>query len=806
MPLFAQTYWVKGVVKEYYSNEPLPFTHIILNYDETHAFAEIDGKFSIISPQPIHALTFKTPQHKEKTIKITKDSTTNMQVFLVANSTFERTEHTFDDAKELIKNVVLYKNLHNPENQGYFSYKSYNKFSLTTERTDIVKSKILRKLENAASKLRFLGGKISHLSDEHHLLLMESIAERRYRSENSQKETILASKVSGIEKPSVFTVTSILQPFTLYSNSVYLAGSQYYSPFLGNALPWYRFQIVDSANVNDEVILTVKFNPRSKYRVDFLQGYLYINATKSAILYVNATPTIRRKVDIEFFQTYQPAVESDSSYLWFPRETISKIIKAKYSHTNTKVAAYNHTYYYDIAVHQKFSWNDFDEVVLDYTTNDSLPVTFWEKNRKIPFTEKDYKTYLLYDTLGSFKRFERLVRLGEGFYYGHLPYGKFNLDFHRLFDVNQHEGVRLGFGMHTNERMIKWLSVGGFVGYGLGDKAWKYGLDASLTISQKPDIRLTFVHLNDVQEAGLSRFVYDQRQFSSEAARRLRVQVMDRIFENALILEGLNLDRYLSIYSKISRQRIDPQYDYKYLNRDNQLDSIFNFTEGTLGAKYAYGEKFIQSLHKKISLGTSYPIFWLQFTKGISQIGGEYSYQKLEGKVQKTFEFAGWGKMNIQASVGKIWGNVPYPKLFNGKGSFREFAAIAHNSFETMDYNEFISDQYFYLFVSHNFGKIYIRKFNKQPSVEISHNFGIGSLRNSTPMAVNHQTAFQSRPMKTLEKGFFEGGLYFNNIFVLKIFGVFAGLGAGAFRRYGYYASDKRKDNILFKVAVDFQL
>ncbi|MCS6833340.1 MAG: DUF5686 and carboxypeptidase regulatory-like domain-containing protein, partial [Flammeovirgaceae bacterium] len=447
----AQTHCVSGKVTEYYSNEPLPFTHILVNDQNIHFFADINGNFNFCIDTTIFFLTFRTPQHKEKKIRIEQHTPQSIEVYLVANSVFERAEKTTPQAKALLENVVAYKTRHNPEYVGNFCYRSYNKLSLSTERSYIAKNNIIEKLEKAAKSLNWLVGKINYFSDEHHLFLMEAITERRYRTTNSQQETILASKVSGIEKPSVFVTTSLLQPFTLYNNTVYLAGSHYYSPFLRKSLSWYHFSIIDSAVVGSEKIYTVKFNPKSRHRVDFLQGYLYINAHQCALVHAIVTPSVRTKVAIEFLQTYQamPHPKKETERLWFPKESISKIIKSKYSHTATKISAYNHTYYYDIHPYADMTRTDFDEILLNHLPNDSISQDFWEYHRKIPFTEKDRKTYQLYDTLGSLKQFERLVRLGEGFYYGHLPFGHINLDFHRFLDLNQHEGIRTGFGFHT---------------------------------------------------------------------------------------------------------------------------------------------------------------------------------------------------------------------------------------------------------------------------------------------------------------------------------------------------------------------
>ena len=58
---------------------------------------------------------------------------------------------------------------------------------------------------------------------------------------------------------------------------------------------------------------------------------------------------------------------------------------------------------------------------------------------------------------------------------GKIPVNIVDVDLLRLFSYNQYENVRLGAGLQTNEKFIKWLSLGGWAGYGFGDKQWKYG-------------------------------------------------------------------------------------------------------------------------------------------------------------------------------------------------------------------------------------------------------------------------------------------------------------------------------------------
>jgi hypothetical protein len=289
-------------------------------------------------------------------------------------------------------------------------------------------------------------------------------------------------------------------------------------------------------------------------------------------------------------------------------------------------------------------------------------------------------------------------------------------------------------------------------------------------------------------EAGAPEFDFDEPQFKSESLRHYRVLIKDARNRTDVWVEASPF-RYISLKMGLRREDITPQYDYTF-----DGDAAFRLMEYRIGLRYAFGERVMQSLHRTISFGTKYPIFWLQMAKGLRLAQGEYSYTKFDFKVQASREFLGFGTSSMQVRLGKVWGNAPYAQLYNGLGSYRGWAAIAHNSFETMGYNEFMSDWHCSVFYTHDFGDVYLRKLDKQPSLEMSHNFGIGGLRNGDLHAFGH---------KTMERGFFESGLFMNNLAVIGGFGLDIGIGAGVFARYGPYSFPEFGDNFVYKLAIE---
>ena len=783
---FAQ-YTLSGKITDEGTQDPLSFVHLILNNGQRELHADINGNFSISSDVPIRQLTAKHPLYR--TVRFNFSATepqTKADFSMRKIKIFQYVKETGSSSRVLMEKVFANKEQYNPHNFENFSYQSYNKFTLQYNNIGQIKSLINKVL----SKFKKVEQRLDSTLTEQHLFMMESVTGRDYYDSEHHLETVEAAKVSGIEKPTIFALTSQLQPLSIYEKEPYLLGKHYFGPFGASPFKWYRFNIVDTAFVASDTIYTVQFNPKSLSRIQFLKGYLYINSNGYTVNYHHASPAIEPSMTTEYITSYA----IDSSGQWMPHRIKTGIIKEQITAKNARLEAIDETVIHKIQHDVGLSKRDFSELSLTYKSDENKPNSYWDTHRKIPFSRKDSLTYSFYDSVGSLRNFERFIRLGEGLMYGELPYKNIDLLLNRVLDFNQFEGIRLGLGMQTNERFWKVASFGGYFGYGFNDNQWKYGLFSTINLNKTRKTQLHISHLEDLWEAADPEFSFDEPQFKSEALRRYRVLIKDKIIRNEAALRFRPF-KFLQVQAGILQDKITPQYEYQFTA---QPDNIYRFGEIRVGVRYAYGEHFMESVHRRISFGTEWPILWVQLAKGYKGfLDGEFDYLKIDAKLQNSIRLIGWGTSHFQVRVGYVQGTVPYSRLYNGTGSFRTLAAIARNSFETMGYNEFLSDKHFSFFFSHDFGDLHIRKLNKQPSFEMSHNFGFGSLDN--PDA--HQIGF-----KTMERGFFESGVFMNNILVISLPGISAGLGAGAFTRYGPYAFSKTSKNTVFKLALEFQL
>jgi len=247
-----------------------------------------------------------------------------------------------------------------------------------------------------------------------------------------------------------------------------------------------------------------------------------------------------------------------------------------------------------------------------------------------------------------------------------VPVGPFDVELGKLISVNRHEGLRLGFGSHTNDKFSGILQVGGYFAYGFKDRAWKYGGKARIEINRFHEAHINLFYNKDVDEAGADDPFEDrQNLFDPDQFRLYLVQTMDQS-EMQRVSVSRRIFNYAMVEAFFSRKFIKPLYEYGYVTHRQEgilvSSSEFSFTEASVSIRYAYGEKFLKNTRSIISMGTSYPTVWFFFGRGINGLaGGQYEYNRFSIKVKKIFSSKYLGKTSFTLLSGMIDRTCPIP-------------------------------------------------------------------------------------------------------------------------------------------------
>jgi hypothetical protein len=91
-------------------------------------------------------------------------------------------------------------------------------------------------------------------------------------------------------------------------------------------------------------------------------------------------------------------------------------------------------------------------------------------------------------------------------------------------------------------------------------------------------------------------------------------------------------------------------------------------------------------------------------------LGAQFNYDKLVARVSDKIRFGPFGYINISSEAGKIFGNLPYPMLMMHQGNETFF--YDESSYNTMNYFEFVSDEWVSLWATYHAEGLF---FNKIP-------------------------------------------------------------------------------------------
>ena len=778
---FAQPFTISGQITEPPFNTPLPFVHITINDGDQHYYSDIEGNFNINYFKPIHKISFRYHLYRDQVYYPTADDTLPLKIEIHQSEFYAFDTKSTPEAEELFRKVMSYKKINNPKRLHSYEYYTYNKLTVSTENTDKVNAFLDKLLKS--SKLH-----IDHLKTNQHFFLLETVTKREYRSFLKNKETVIGAKSSGINVPSIFLQSAQVHAFSIYDDFIKVGGSNYIGPLAQNAYKKYAYTIIDTAYTENDTIYTLKFNSKKlKNSLRTVIGYLFISSRNYGVCYYIAAPASNSKVKTNVSGSY----EFDDGK-WVPSQTKTVAVMDKIGSKEITVFATQKTYISGVVFNPKLKRKKFNEVVLEYEHNaDGKEETFWQKVRKEPLTESDKNTYTYFDSLDQKKRLERFLTAGEKIYYGQIPYKIFNIDLNKVHTVNPLEGYRFGLGGHTNSKFSERFVLGAYGGYGFRDHKFKYGGDFSVILERSKNIKFNAAAFYDVAEAGAMKFSFDKFQYSSESLRKYRLRIQDYVkqIESSITAHPF---KYMDMSLSLSVAHTTPSYAYEYKNTYTQ----FNFTELGLGFRYAFGEQFIKIPNNQVSLGSKFPILYVQFFKGIKDpVWGDFNYNKWNVKIEETIKTL-LGKTGVQLIGGVTTGDAPYYKLYNCKGNLRQPSAITHNGFETMRYNEFLADKFFAAFISHNFGKLYFKNTTFRPNLTIVHNMGVGYLSNP-----QYHTGIAFR---TMNKGYYESGFLLDDLLVVNLVGLRTGIGSGLFMRYGPYATANAYNNLVLKLALNF--
>lgn len=783
-------YTIKGKVIDINSKVSLPFVNIIDNNNHGCS-SDIDGNFTINSSQPITWLKFSYVGYEPFELNVLNQKNV---IAKLSPTSYKLSEFVLlpgeNPAHQIINKVVANRKIHNPEKSLNFKYESYNKFFVT--------GAVDTSLTNHPEKINDLDSnnkKAIDFLEKQHLFLMESVTEKKYLLPDKSYEKIIASRVSGLTNNTFSLLATEIQSFSFYNEMITVMDNSYLNPISVNSTNKYFFLIEDTSFFNNDTVFIISFRPKKGKNFKGLKGLLYINTNGYAIQNVIAEPAQEEDgFGVKIQQQYERFNES-----WFPVQLNTTILFKTAQINDFKILGIGKSYLKNIDLNPDLEKKEFGiittEVANDVTKKDE---NFWNNYRNDTLTEKEKKTYHIIDSLGKAENFDAKIAGLEALMTGKLAWGFVDLDINRFFRYNDYEGFRIGAGIHTNSKISKIFTMGGYGAFGTKDKTFKYGGDLTTIIDRRNDIELNFSYQKDVVEPGVTQYYgYTTPLISNASNRNLYLSRMNNNEKIEAQFKFRTL-RYLKVLSFVNQEKINVTNDYFFKDKIDNSTTLYlqNYSFTTFGVefKYAFKQKVIQTINHRYTKPTKYPILYTRIEKGINQLDGEFEYTKVTFKTEKEFLIKNIGKPMFSIEAGYIDGNVPLVKMNTSIGTFKpkSFLIASENVFETMLPYEFFSNQFAKIHFKHNFGSLLFKTNKFAPEIVVLTSAGIGKLNNTE----NHGGI----EFKTMEKGFYESGVVLNNILKL----TFTTFGVSVHYRYGAYQFKKSSDNITVKMSLGY--
>jgi hypothetical protein len=824
LPAVGQdNYSVSGKVVDNTTKLSLAFVNIIINQD---AFAggttDIDGKFRLHYPEKINSLTLSHVGYEQLTFPISTKYQ-NLLIFMTQTEVELKEVEILpgiNPAHRIIQHAIDNRDTNDPEKLRSFSYTSYDKTIFTVENDTSIDRDFKKDTANKMSGDATIGITfttppvkkdsleqdsvkgdttdlfLSKMITRQYLFLMENVTKRKFLYPDNNYNQVIASKMSGFKDPIFVFLTTQIQSFSFYKPFITIFQKAYVNPISRGSPSKYFFKLEDTTFAGKDTVFIIKFRPRKGTNFDGLKGVISINSNKWGIQNVIAEPYDNAEgFNIRIQQLYE-LMEGDH---WFPVQLNTDV-----AFNNLRVGKYRaigsgRSYIRDIILNPEMVRGEFNHLDIEVDKNaTSRKEEFWNQYRVDSLTAKDRKTYQVIDSIGKANNFDRLAKSLQTLMSGKIPWKIFDFDVSKIFNYSTYQGVVLGIGIHTNDRLLNWFKIGGYYQYGFAIYSQQYGGDFRFLLSRRNDVSIQASYFNDLLESGGVQFFDGPESVLKGNWQPWLIKKMDWT-QNLSLSTTFRLRKYFLMNVGVSHSyKKSTTYDLATTVDSNTTlyyDS-FHFCEVSAGVKWAYGEKFIQTADNKISLGTNYPVVWFQYSRGIKGFwNSQFEYNRFDLRIRKSFLLRYFGKFTFQVNAGYVDQPIPATNIYYGIASYRLFTIYAPNSFGTMRMNEFLDNKYLAIFLYHDFGKLlYKGKKWFHPEPALIQNVGFGWL--------DHPEVYSEIVIKpkAMDLGYYETGLLINNLVNLKLYNI----GIGVSYRWGPYSLEYPGDNFAGKVSVIF--
>jgi hypothetical protein len=712
--LQAQTI-VKGMIRDAITQKPLEFVSIYFKGAKGVVSSE-DGSYSLATNNTkwtVVEFSYNGYKKVTKTIVPGKEQEINIDLELVALkevivSTNKRGKYRNKDnpAVELIRNVIEHKSSNRITAYNYVQYQQYEKMelSLTNKPEKLAKNPLLKNytfvLENQdTTKLE--GRSLLPV------YLEETLTDKYLRKDPSKEKTYLLGhkQVNFGEYVDNAGIRSYLDrmyaDIDIYQNNITILSNQFLSPIADMSPTFYRFYIRDTIELEGIKLVRLYFSPRNPndlifrgtmfVTLDGNYGIQKIDMTISKHANLNWTRELKIHQDFEKGEDGKFHVSLSNMLAEF---ALTK--GASGGIMGERTVSFKNYVINRPAADTVYEGKDEILVGDPNNTTDS----FWLVKRHQPLSQVESKVYSNIDSLQNMKSYKRFMDVATLLLAGYKSFGGYEVGpVNAFYSFNPVEGFRLRAGGRSTTKLSKSIYFENYIAYGFKDEKWKYFLSATYSFNHKSiySYPLNFLRLSyqyDTKIPGQElQFVQEDNFLLSFKRGDNNKWLYNNIFKAEYVREfGKNVSYTLGFKNWKQTPAGSIRYEKPIGGIYTSVPDITT-TELSAELRWAPHEQFYQGKVYRIPIFNKYPIFRLRYIAGIKGLAnGEYNYHNLNATFFKRFYLSQLGYTDVTLEGGYIFGKVPYPLLTIHRAN--QTYAYQLNSYNLMNFMEFVSDQY----------------------------------------------------------------------------------------------------------------
>lgn len=734
----------------------LPYASITIKGTSQGASANNKAKFSINVSPGTYTLVCQHIGYTrlEKTVTVGKQD--EEVTFILSEQKLQMKEVVVktggeDPAYEIIRNAIKKRNYYGNQ---------VNAFECDVYTKDLVKLRSLpksvfgQKIEAEDKKemgVDSAGKGIIYLS--------ESIAKVHAKEPNKFKMEVLSSRVSGSNGFGFSFPTFI----SLYKNNVSIFTDRlnprgFVSPIADGAIGFYKFKYLGSFWEDGKEINSIRVTPRRSYEPLFTGT---INITEGDWRIHSFDLTVTKKSQLEILDTLQ------LTQLYVPVGNDIWRVKNQLIHFNFnffKIDAIGNfvSVYSQYNINPNFPPKFFDNVIIKYDTAvNKRPKAYWDTIRPVPLEPEEAKDYKVKDSiyqynkdsvwskrdLDSMRRTQGKIKPLQLFWGGinRRHYAKNNSYTWGIRPLlpnllyNSVEGLVLNVRGYFNKPIKQWrknLSIEPYIRYGFNNthlnasadvylrsrdwntdkklkrETWHFSGGKRVTQFNKESPITELANSISTLWGGHNYMKiyenwYGSASFSKQYENGLRFSV-SALYEDRLPLD--NTTNYT--FAKKDTIRFTPNYPYEKIANQFSRHQAFQVS---FDISIKPGQKYIQFPNYKMALGSNYPTFSFNYTKGIQNVfGSDANFDKWRFSISDDKNFKLRGLLKYKVGIGGFLNakNVPIQDYQHFNGNRFIGASEYVNSFQLAQYYAYSNTNRFYTLghVEHHFNGLLTNK------------------------------------------------------------------------------------------------